>query len=59
MGLGQHEKIEPGSFGRFEITELEMLCRECILVLMQYWKKNEGGITDQAGGTVTPIIGSW
>lgn len=23
---------------------------------MQYWKKNEGGITDQTGGTVAPIL---
>lgn len=23
---------------------------------MQYWKKNESGITDQTGGTVTPIL---
>lgn len=56
MGLDQHEKIEPGSFGRFEITELEMLCRDCVLVLMQYWKKNKGGIIDQTGGKVIPIL---
>lgn len=31
-------------------------CAECTRVLMQYWKKNKGGITDQAGGTVTPIL---
>lgn len=23
---------------------------------MQYWKKNEGGIRDQTGGIVTPIL---
>ena len=31
------------------------MLRICILVLTQYWEEDEGGITDQAGGTLLSI----